>query len=429
VSCSGINLDDNQVALLLVFPATFLVLCKEFDVRPELRKAGQFIAALLPWKVVGIKARAAHLFRNPDDRTHDIYHPGKKESIVMAGRERSLSLRKNPSYHRELSILKVPKWLYDEMPQSPYCIWNKGGDGTPSDPGFETRALKRILDKRRATDVGHKADVSFVFVHVGAIKTLYLLPALMERRMKRLDMQFVTYGTHHTIPPARWGMRLIYPVGGIVSISPNVFVECPSAVYRLLDMLEQHPLWDCFVTPGVVALAARQSGGSDPVTEFERGTLIHQDLLSRIGQGQLSLMSVEPPRYGSEEGPLLEWMRRHEEMTMLEPRGTLADCLRAFNDQFSDFPEEKWNYQVLRHLSSMLSSLQMQPCMMDQYRRFVVITGKQDKIASDRDGFEWVDIDTFNFRDDFFPKEKSEDLRSWARVEQALFALQSPVAT
>jgi len=66
---------------------------------------------------------------------------------------------------------------------------------------------------------------------------------------------------------------------------------------------------------------------------------------------------------------------------------------------------------------------------MDQYRRFVVITGKQDKIASDRDGFEWVDIDTFNFRDDFFPKEKSEDLRSWARVEQALFALQSPVAT
>ena len=35
-------------------------------------------------------------------------------------------------------------------------------------------------------------------------------------------------------------------------------------------MLEQHPLWDCFVTPGVVALAARQNQGSDPVSEFER---------------------------------------------------------------------------------------------------------------------------------------------------------------
>jgi hypothetical protein len=35
-------------------------------------------------------------------------------------------------------------------------------------------------------------------------------------------------------------------------------------------MLEQHPLWDCFVTPGVVALAARQNRGSDPVSEFEK---------------------------------------------------------------------------------------------------------------------------------------------------------------
>jgi hypothetical protein len=35
-------------------------------------------------------------------------------------------------------------------------------------------------------------------------------------------------------------------------------------------MLEQHPLWDCFVTPGVVALTARQNQGSDPVSEFEK---------------------------------------------------------------------------------------------------------------------------------------------------------------
>jgi hypothetical protein len=87
-------------------------------------------------------------------------------------------------------------------------------------------------------------------------------------------------------------------------------------------------------------------------------------------------------------------MRRHEETSMLEPRGTLADCLRAFNDQFSDFPEEKWNFQVLTQLSSMLSSLQMQPCMMDRYRRFVVITGKQDKIAADWGG---VSIPSRNF--------------------------------
>jgi len=133
------------------------------------------------------------------------------ESTVMAGQEDIL--RKDPSYHRDLSVLGFPKWLYDEMSGSRYCIWNKDGDGSPSEPGFETRALMHVLDERRATNKGFKADVDFVFVHVGATKTLGQLHALMERRMKRLDIRFVAYGTHHTIPPARWGMRQIFPAG------------------------------------------------------------------------------------------------------------------------------------------------------------------------------------------------------------------------
>ncbi len=63
---------------------------------------------------------------------------------------------------------------------------------------------------------------------------------------------------------------LLPATGGIATFSPSVFAECPSSAYRLLDMLVKHPLWDCFVSPGVVALAARQTGGSDPVSEFER---------------------------------------------------------------------------------------------------------------------------------------------------------------
>src|SRR5579863_9070021 len=113
---------------------------------------------------------------------------------------------------------------------------------------------------------------------------------------------------------------------------------------------------------------------------------MHQDLLSRIGQGQVSLLSMEPPHYGSKEGPVLEWIRRHQETSMLEPRGILENCLRSFNKQFSDFPEEKWAFQVLKDLSSIQRSLQTQPCIMDQHRRFVVITGKQDKIAPDWGG-------------------------------------------
>jgi hypothetical protein len=54
----------------------------------------------------------------------------------------------------------------------------------------------------------------------------------------------------------------------------------------------------------------------------------------------------------------------------------VAYCLRGFNKHFSELPDEKWSFNVLTELLSMLFSLQMQPCMMDQYRRFVVITGK-----------------------------------------------------
>ena len=117
-----------------------------------------------------------------------------------------------------------------------------------------------------------------------------------------------------------------------------------------------------------------------------RGTLLHQDLLSRIGQGQLSLLFMEPPHYSPKEAPLLEWIRQHQETSMLEPRGILEYCLRSFNKHFSELPEEKWTFNILTELLSMLFSLQMQPCMMDQYRRFVVITGRQDKIAPDRGG-------------------------------------------
>ncbi|KAI9445468.1 hypothetical protein H4582DRAFT_1915640 [Lactarius indigo] len=436
VSCSTVSLDDNQVALLLVFPATNLVLCKEYNVLPELRKAGHFIAALLPWKIVGKKSRTHRMHRDPSDRAHQFFRSGSQE--VIQATERDLSLIKEPSYHRAFSILGFPKWLYKDLsdPEFKYCIWNKDGDGSQAQPGSETMALKHILKERPAKDVGLKADAYVVFVHVGALKTLSALPALMERRMKRPDVQFMTYGTHHTIPPARWGMRLIYPLGGIATISPSVFVECPSAAYKLLDMLEHHPLWDCFVTPGVVALAARQSQGSDPVTEFERwvvslpllrkftervirGELKHQDLLSRIGQGQLSLLRT-PPHYGSGESALLAWITWQQEMSLLDPHGILKWCLRIFNQQFSEYPEEKWTPRVLDELSSVLTSLQMQPSIMDQYRRYVVITGKQDKVGYDRSGFEWTAIDGFNFRDDFISKESMDDLRSWANVEMMM---------
>jgi len=73
-------------------------------------------------------------------------------------------------------------------------------------------------------------------------------------------------------------------------------------------------------------------------------------------------------------------------MSVLEPRGILERCLRGFNQQFSDYPEETWTPRVLEELNSILTSLQMQPSVMDRYRRYVVVTGKQDRVGCDRGG-------------------------------------------
>ncbi len=116
-----------------------------------------------------------------------------------------------------------------------------------------------------------------------------------------------------------------------------------------------------------------------------RGSLIHQDLLSRIGQGQLSLL-LSPPYFGSGESARFDWIRWQQEMSVLEPRGILERCLRGFNQQFSDYPEETWTPRVLEELNSILTSLQMQPSVMDRYRRYVVVTGKQDRVGCDRGG-------------------------------------------
>lgn len=99
------------------------------------------------------------------------------------------------------------------QPNQAYCVWWDSGDGTKDAPGLETRLLHAIMEECRAKDVGYKADVQAVFVHVGALKTINMLNALPERRAKRAELCFYTYGTHETVPREYWGIHGIFPIG------------------------------------------------------------------------------------------------------------------------------------------------------------------------------------------------------------------------
>lgn len=203
-------LDNVAVGLLLVFPSTIESLCSRFKAPVDLREKGTLVAALFAWSITP-NAYSKYEWRVP-------FTELASNSLDLPALEpdrRHRTLRNNSLYHHAIRILKFPKYLaeYMSMPNRPYCVWWSGGDGTTAEAGVETTMLHSILELCRAKNVGHKADVRAVFVHVGALKTLHRLPALAERRSKRFEVQFFTYGSHESVIPEQWGIREIYPLG------------------------------------------------------------------------------------------------------------------------------------------------------------------------------------------------------------------------
>lgn len=213
-------------ALMLVIPSTSAELCHEFKVPMRLQNTGALIAALIPWAMPEKEAVALRIWRTPEEKkmfTQLIRNP---EPISDPPRV----LRGDPMYHRALHILKFPKWLHGHMSQTDrmYCIWNFRVDHSQEE--FETIALRSILKRCGAPDVGLNTHARIVFVHVGSLNTLSKLPTLTERRKKFAHTQFFTYGTHQSVSYKRWGVREIYPLGLFVS----VFYVVPDFVFNVV---------------------------------------------------------------------------------------------------------------------------------------------------------------------------------------------------
>lgn len=276
---------------------------------PSEQRDGDLVAALIPWTMMPKEVKSAS-WKNSLTPSHmqkllegihdtcDILEkqPIKPSTSVQLPMYRKITAIHEPSYHLGLRILKIPKNLIDFLviKSRPYCIWNDPSDGNCTDkdkdrdPGYETSLLQTILSVHSATDVGYKTDVRLVFVHVGSMPTLHWLHALAERRGRRPDVRFYTYGTHESVPPDRWGMREIYPlgallllgirvyvsdnlIGGVVTFTPAAFLCNPVTIYELITKISRHPLWTCYILPSTVALVARMfSENEDPLILFDR---------------------------------------------------------------------------------------------------------------------------------------------------------------
>lgn len=178
------NDSDGSVGLLIVFPTGHEISERLLKVPTTLAGETPLQVALLPWELTTKEFRAATWKSRSLTLEHTL-DPAFAAALEATGRKVTTQRR----FYQALHILGFPKSLYDFLFQTqlprPYCIWSEPGD-TPSAGavGYETSLLREILAACPQTrDVGYKTDVRIVFVHVGALETLHMLPALALRRM------------------------------------------------------------------------------------------------------------------------------------------------------------------------------------------------------------------------------------------------------
>ncbi|KAI0651606.1 hypothetical protein C8Q79DRAFT_996983 [Trametes meyenii] len=405
--------EETSAALLIIFPAGHPLAVKHLKVLPGSAGDALLQAALVPWELKARDFANVHWQARTSISTGPSLDPAFLPMLDAAGRK----VVTQRQFYQALHILGFPKTLYDFMvvPNHPYCIWYAPGDLTASGPGYETRLLKEILATCTSKDAGYKADVRVVFVHASAVSNLYRLPALADRRAKRAELRFVVYGTHPSVPCERWGVREIYPLGGIVTFTPTAILQGHYRIFQHINRIAEHPLWECYVLPSVVAMVAKYScQGMNPLQVYDEGNFVYKDLLKAIEDGSLAVLQApqlprDPP---AQANPALLWTRWQIRLAGLDARGILEDCLNVAAEQFANTSEADLPMAVEKEIARDLWHMQTQPVIMDNYRRFVVFKTKQDAffVEDGKYGIECTSVDKFDFKDDFFkPLEASND--------------------
>lgn len=153
---------------------------------------------------------------------------------------------------------------------------------------------------------------------------------------------------------------------------------------------------------------------------------VYEDLFKMIKNGKLALLT-QPPFLPNDAKGITEWASSQLRLFSMDERGILQFCLRNFMKEYENIDEEGWPFAVKEEVLSSLSSMQVQPSIMKNYRRFVVLRGrleyegKEDKkdfetrgvsnvspLSQQRESAyfvvqaEWTTLSDFEWKDEFF---------------------------
>lgn len=371
-----LSLDYSEVAALVMFPAAFLPLIKLLQVPDDQIVEGSLQVVLIPFSI-------------PLPTLVKIGHkPIQDVQTLSPSLGKYHFLHKKPTIFQAIVCLGFPTSLLEflDSPNRTYAIWFSLSDCGQSTSGLETAHLQLILGATKATPSNVKDDVRVVFIHVGSISKIQALPSVVIKLSEFPETQFFTYGTHHSVDSQRWGVHEIFPLGGIVSFTPAALAEEPVHCYQMMLKISEHPIWDCFVTPSVLAAGDFLTKSNN--SPSNSSPLDH--ILELIDAGQVSLIRF--PHRGSRQ----PWLPLATHEHALAGSELLWACSTGFDGQLD-------KSEIINELVQNMAKIQQQPHIMDNYRRFVIIRAPSETdIPCDKDGFEWHSPDSFSFKDNFF---------------------------
>lgn len=127
-----------------------------------------------------------------------------------------------PDLGRAVMKLEFPEQLLKRLSRRKYAIFTGSVSSDAAraqnllDPEKDsyTNALKLIMDKSGAERLPlHEGGAGTVFIYVGAWGSLHKLLGLVDRRLRRLDVEFFTYGAYPTVERRFWGVQEVFPTG------------------------------------------------------------------------------------------------------------------------------------------------------------------------------------------------------------------------
>ncbi|VDB99290.1 unnamed protein product [Peniophora sp. CBMAI 1063] len=436
------NSDEHPEALLILAPSSRYVAWGFANIGPggkpiptiseELVK-GPFFVFVLPWNMSGQKI-STYSMRPTGVELRRVLETRKEISPSdPVPKSTGRTLHRNPALERARRIIGLPdqllKFLGDGRHRRFYAIWPYPSDGVSISQkvGAETVMLRDVLKAVNGQEHGLESNqVRVLFVHVGSIGTLSESPHILERRKQQL-VQIFTYGTHHTVSPTQWGVREIYVYGGAVTFSPGLVKDAYGAARRIAEMADEHPMWTAFISPSVLALAAYEAYGENPIQSFDEHPerFPHRKLLELITSGRLAILRRPPTPVPNlkDHKERDEWFAWHRDIVYRGERDILVECLRWFNARYErEFErfhkdinvtnEENIRRFVLEELATTVNSVMVQPAMMESARRFVVVLGEgEHAVKTDKCGFEWETLSRFGFGDDFWREEDMAEMR------------------